>query len=134
MGKYQLRLCEHCHKGFLAGNRYKGNVCPDCKRKMSTGFTVSHCLNCDKEFVGYHKNQRFCCERCRHHYKYSEQFLYRKRCANIECNNEFLGDKRSRYCSKECYRACRTNRDLKRIKGPEDYISTEPVEVNHARD
>lgn len=130
MRTYRVRVCATCHKGFLAGNRYKNVNCPTCARQLSQVDTSGTCLCCHKPFVKKMINQKFCSESCRAKFNYvPNKTVFKKRCANIECEKEFLGNKTQRYCSEQCYRICRIDKELRRPKGPDDYISTEPIEV-----
>lgn len=129
MGTYRVRVCATCHRSFLAGNRYKDLNCPTCARQLRNVDNKGTCLNCHKPFIKTMKNQKFCSSNCRKTYNSDSRIAYRKRCANIECQNEFIGNKTQRYCCEQCYRICRIDNELRRPKGPDDYISTEPLEV-----
>lgn len=130
MRTYRLRVCATCHKSFLAGNRYNDLNCPTCARHLRHVDATGTCLYCHNHFNKIMKNQKFCSEACRSKYNYApNKIVFKKRCANIECQNEFLGNKTQRYCCEQCYRICRIDKELRRPKGPEDYISTEPIEV-----
>ena len=129
MGSYRLRTCATCHKSFLAGNRYKDLNCPTCAKQLRHVNDTGTCLYCNKPFVKTMNNQKFCSRECRKAYNDVGRIVYKKCCANIECQKEFLGNKTQRYCCEQCYRLCRIDKELRRPKGPEDYISTEPIEV-----
>ena len=70
------------------------------------------CLNCGKTLTTTKgkKNKKFCCDKCRNQYwnshldQVNKQAYYKLVCEH--CGKEFLsyGNKRRKFCSRECYK------------------------------
>lgn len=63
---------------------------------------IAYCKNCEKEFISFHKNKKYCCDKCRNEAKLKEQ---RSAWHDIKCeycNKIFQTKKDEKYCSKKC--------------------------------
>jgi hypothetical protein len=104
--KNKIRICKHCGVEFQS-KQHKATFCSkDCgyKHNKKHHNQVKNCEFCNKEFETTRETKKYCCHSCWSNHLGSKNPIknrpYLKICST--CNNEFRGNKNSKYCSKKC--------------------------------
>lgn len=97
--------CKNCGKQMYIKNRSTAEVCKECAGDALEEKGILEelaCPICGKVFRQDTTWQKFCSEGCRQKAHYTQAAKTLKPCGNSGCNKMFKGDRRTKYCSREC--------------------------------
>lgn len=116
--------CKNCGKRFLPGRRKRpfcSRPCREYWREQSV--RMRPCSVCGRDFAGHKRNEHLCSTDCRAEHK-RRRALGRlegeasvgsetRRCAR--CSTEFIGHANAEYCSADCIRDAKQERERQRV-------------------
>lgn len=116
----QNNCCKNCKKIFITYEWHPGEVVHEfCSRNCREKYNIAHtfCMQCKKPMSetenqkDVHNHPWFCCQECRQKYRWKIAKEQGEIHVCPECGKEFV--KKSKFCSKECYRIYQKKQKIK---------------------
>lgn len=116
-------ICSRCEKEYRTSNCSRTTLCPACRAADKPKLEPRVCP-CGRTFTPKRALQKYCSHECRKKYGAPDsRRSYLKRCALLSCEETFMGNRQTRYCSEECAKeAHAAHYSNIRPKGPKDYV------------